>query len=204
MPSASSRFRDRGHPHRDGLPRGDDRRVRLPDRADVPRDVPARLSRASTRRDPGCRAHRDNAFSRLRSRQLRSCRSTTSFSRSRIVRAAATIRVADASPGQGGVHRPTHAPAQPRGLGDRDRRAVGRTRPGAATVTVVALDATTSKLINDTQGHLAGDEHLISCADRWRELAPDQCRTGQTDVVLIPSERSAVGVSSPTDIALGR
>lgn len=50
---------------------------------------------------------------------------------------------------------------------------LGRTRPGAATVTVVVLDIDNFKTINDTQGHLAGDEHLISCADCWRKLAPD-------------------------------
>jgi diguanylate cyclase (GGDEF)-like protein len=50
---------------------------------------------------------------------------------------------------------------------------LGRTRSGATTVTVVVLDIDNFKTINDTQGHLAGDEHLISRADCWRKLAPD-------------------------------
>ncbi len=49
---------------------------------------------------------------------------------------------------------------------------LARSRSAAVTITVVALDIDNFKQINDIQGHLAGDEHLISRARSWRELAP--------------------------------
>lgn len=49
---------------------------------------------------------------------------------------------------------------------------LARSRSSAVTVTVIAVDIDNFKQINDTDGHLAGDEHLIRCATCWRELSP--------------------------------
>ncbi|MDD4868871.1 MAG: GGDEF domain-containing protein, partial [Mycobacterium sp.] len=49
---------------------------------------------------------------------------------------------------------------------------LARSRARAVTVTVVAVDIDNFKQINDAEGHLAGDEHLIRCATCWRDLAP--------------------------------
>jgi diguanylate cyclase (GGDEF)-like protein len=45
-------------------------------------------------------------------------------------------------------------------------------RRSAAVITVVALDIDNFKQINDTDGHVAGDQHLIHRADFWRKMAP--------------------------------
>lgn len=50
---------------------------------------------------------------------------------------------------------------------------LARSRSAAVTVTVIVLDIDNFKSINDTEGHLAGDEHLVGRADCWRRLAPD-------------------------------
>jgi diguanylate cyclase (GGDEF)-like protein len=49
---------------------------------------------------------------------------------------------------------------------------LARSRSRETTITVIALDIDNLKQLNDIEGHLAGDEHLISCARRWRELTP--------------------------------
>jgi diguanylate cyclase (GGDEF)-like protein len=49
---------------------------------------------------------------------------------------------------------------------------LARSRSAALVITVIAMDIDNFKLINDTEGHLAGDEHLISRAGFWREVAP--------------------------------
>lgn len=49
---------------------------------------------------------------------------------------------------------------------------LARSRSTATTITVIAMDIDNFKTLNDTQGHVAGDEHLISCAAFWRQVAP--------------------------------
>lgn len=49
---------------------------------------------------------------------------------------------------------------------------LARSRSESVTVTVMVLDIDNLKTINDTHGHLAGDQHLVSHADCWRILAP--------------------------------
>lgn len=49
---------------------------------------------------------------------------------------------------------------------------LARSRSRPATVTVIAVDIDNFKQINDSNGHLAGDQHLIRYAARWRDLAP--------------------------------
>jgi diguanylate cyclase (GGDEF)-like protein len=49
---------------------------------------------------------------------------------------------------------------------------LARSRSRERTITVVVLDIDHFKQINDTHGHLAGDEHLIDHATSWRDIAP--------------------------------
>lgn len=49
---------------------------------------------------------------------------------------------------------------------------LARSRSASTVITVIALDIDNFKRINDTDGHVAGDEHLIGRATAWRKLAP--------------------------------
>jgi diguanylate cyclase (GGDEF)-like protein len=49
---------------------------------------------------------------------------------------------------------------------------LARSRSADRTVTVIVLDIDDFKQINDSRGHLAGDEHLIDHARSWRGVAP--------------------------------
>ena len=73
-----------------------------------------------------------------------------------------------------------------------------RLRSGAAKITVIALDIDNLKQLNDIEGHLAGDEHLISCATCWRELTPANAvlaRLGGDEFAVCIAERTG---STPT------
>ncbi|KDF00035.1 diguanylate cyclase [Mycolicibacterium aromaticivorans JS19b1 = JCM 16368] len=52
------------------------------------------------------------------------------------------------------------------------RELLARGRSAKSTITVVVMDLDGFKQLNDTRGHLAGDEHLAAHARRWRDLMP--------------------------------
>ncbi|BBZ69819.1 hypothetical protein MPRS_09120 [Mycobacterium paraseoulense] len=69
-----------------------------------------------------------------------------------------------------------------------------RSRSASCIVTVLALDIDNFKRINDTRGHLAGDEHLIGRANLWREALPPKAvlaRLGGDEFAVCIAERSA-------------
>uniref|UniRef100_UPI0009FCBE2E GGDEF domain-containing protein n=1 Tax=Mycobacterium interjectum TaxID=33895 RepID=UPI0009FCBE2E len=89
---------------------------------------------------------------------------------------------------------------------------LARARSSSATVTVIALDIDNFKQINDTDGHVAGDEHLVSRAGVWRKVArsasdssgprcsaPTRAATSRwaTTVVCWPCGRPVASASQP-------
>jgi diguanylate cyclase (GGDEF)-like protein len=73
-----------------------------------------------------------------------------------------------------------------------------RSRSGAVTITVIALDIDNLKQLNDVEGHLAGDEHLVNCAKCWRDLTPANAvlaRLGGDEFAVCIAERTG---SAPT------
>ena len=79
---------------------------------------------------------------------------------------------------------------------------LARSRSRAVTITVIALDIDNLKQINDVEGHLAGDEHLIGCAECWRELTPANAvlaRLGGDEFAVCIAERTG---STPTSAEL--
>lgn len=70
---------------------------------------------------------------------------------------------------------------------------LARARSGAIRVTVIALDIDHFKTINDTEGHLAGDQHLIGRAQAWRDMAPASAvlaRLGGDEFAVCVAERA--------------
>ena len=70
---------------------------------------------------------------------------------------------------------------------------LARSRSAARTVTVLALDIDNFKQINDTKGHLAGDEHLIGRAAIWREALPPKAvlaRLGGDEFAVCIADRA--------------
>ena len=70
---------------------------------------------------------------------------------------------------------------------------LARSRSTASTVTVVALDIDNFKRINDNDGHVAGDEHLVNRASVWRKVAPANAvlaRLGGDEFAVCIAERA--------------
>jgi diguanylate cyclase (GGDEF)-like protein len=73
-------------------------------------------------------------------------------------------------------------------------------RPGDCAVLVLVLDLDRFKVVNDSLGHSAGDQLLISCADRIRlSLRPGDsvCRLGGDEFAILlraPADHHAAGV----------
>lgn len=70
---------------------------------------------------------------------------------------------------------------------------LARARSAAITITVIALDIDNFKRINDTEGHVAGDEHLISRGGVWRKVAPANAvlaRLGGDEFAVCIAERA--------------
>lgn len=70
---------------------------------------------------------------------------------------------------------------------------LARCRSAAVTITVIALDIDNFKRINDTDGHVAGDRHLINRADFWRKVAPSNtvlARLGGDEFAVLIAERA--------------
>ncbi len=73
---------------------------------------------------------------------------------------------------------------------------LARSRSRETRITVIALDIDNLKQINDIEGHLAGDEHLVGYARRWRELAPRNAvlaRLGGDEFAVCIAERAGAG-----------
>nr|WP_232006629.1 GGDEF domain-containing protein [Mycobacterium sp. 1245805.9] len=73
---------------------------------------------------------------------------------------------------------------------------LARSRSTSTLITVIALDIDNFKRINDTDGHVAGDEHLIGRATAWRKLAPANAilaRLGGDEFALCIAERPGAG-----------
>jgi diguanylate cyclase (GGDEF)-like protein len=76
---------------------------------------------------------------------------------------------------------------------------LARSRSASALITVIALDIDNFKRINDTEGHVAGDEHLISRASAWRKVAPANAvlaRLGGDEFAVCVAERAGL---TPTE-----
>lgn len=73
-----------------------------------------------------------------------------------------------------------------------------RSRSAAITVTVIVLDIDNFKTINDTHGHLAGDEHLVSRAQCWRKLAP-----GNAVLARLGGDEFAVCIAEDANLTPG-
>nr|WP_232002210.1 GGDEF domain-containing protein [Mycobacterium sp. 1482292.6] len=81
---------------------------------------------------------------------------------------------------------------------------LARSRSAATTVTVIAMDIDNFKSLNDTQGHVAGDQHLISCAAFWRQVAPANAvlaRFGGDEFAVCIADRRPTGAEAERFIA---
>lgn len=72
-------------------------------------------------------------------------------------------------------------------------------RSPAGTITVIAMDIDNFKLLNDTEGHVAGDEHLIRRAACWRQIAPPNAvlaRFGGDEFAVCVADPGATGAKA--------
>lgn len=79
-----------------------------------------------------------------------------------------------------------------------------RSRSDAITVTVIAMDIDNFKSLNDAHGHVAGDQHLISCAAFWRQVAPPSAvlaRFGGDEFAVCITDRRPTGAEAEKFIA---
>lgn len=76
---------------------------------------------------------------------------------------------------------------------------LARPRSAAGTITVIAMDIDNFKLLNDTEGHVAGDEHLIRRAACWRQIAPANAvlaRFGGDEFAVCIADRGSTGTNA--------
>ena len=81
---------------------------------------------------------------------------------------------------------------------------LARSRSAAVTVTVIAMDIDNFKTLNDTEGHVAGDEHLISRAAFWRDIAPVNAvlaRFGGDEFAVCIADRDPTGATAEKFVA---
>jgi diguanylate cyclase (GGDEF)-like protein len=83
---------------------------------------------------------------------------------------------------------------------------LARSRSAATTITVIALDIDHFKRINDTEGHLAGDQHLISLAAAWRNMLPANAvlaRLGGDEFAVCIADRAGTAPTTADQFVAG-
>jgi diguanylate cyclase (GGDEF)-like protein len=87
------------------------------------------------------------------------------------------------------------------------RNLLARRRSPKSTISVVVMDLDGFKKINDTLGHLAGDEHLAGRARRWRDLVPRDAvlaRLGGDEFAACIAERGPSSLAEQFVVDVGQ